>query len=165
MDQLPAYETVELQPIHPEYLTVIRIEWLITTLILFAAVLMLFVFTDVSSPWNWLAVAGVILLSLIYWVMQEKSFVYTAFAVRDQDVIVQKGWIIRSTKICPFNRIQNCSVHQGPLERKYELATLNLYTAGAAGLDMRIPGLTLEEANNLRQFILNKINSENVSTD
>ncbi len=81
-----------------------------------------------------------------------------AFAVRDHDVIFQKGWLIRSIKICPFNRIQNCSIQSGPLERKWGLASLTLYTAGSTGADMRIPGLKQDEAERLRQYILSKIN-------
>ena len=72
----------------------------------------------------------------------------------------QRGWLIRRLKICPFNRIQNCSLQSGPLERKYGLASLIIYTAGTTGADMRISGLLQEEADKLRHFILSTIHSE-----
>ncbi|MEJ7911605.1 MAG: PH domain-containing protein [Chitinophagaceae bacterium] len=81
-----------------------------------------------------------------------------AYALREHDVIYQKGWLVKSTKVCPFNRVQNCSIQSGPLERRWGLASLVLYTAGSEGADMRIPGLLQNDAESLRQFILSKIN-------
>ena len=101
--------------------------------------------------------AGVVLFLTFYYFLQEKTFPYRAYAVREQDVLYQKGWIIRSLKVCPFNRIQNCSVQSGPLERRFGLASLTLFTAGSSGADLRIHGLTQTEADNLRQFILSRI--------
>jgi membrane protein YdbS with pleckstrin-like domain len=92
--------------------------------------------------------------------LQEKSFPYRKFAVREKDVIYEKGWILRTTTICPFNRIQNCSVQSGPWERKFKLASLLVYTAGTQGADVRIPGLQQDEAEQLRHFILDKIHAE-----
>jgi membrane protein YdbS with pleckstrin-like domain len=99
------------------------------------------------------------LLTLPYYILQEKGFPYKAFAVREKDITYQSGWLIRNQKVCPFNRIQNCNIQAGVLERKYGLASLILYTAGTTGADITIPGLEQEEAERLRQFILSKINA------
>ena len=111
--------------------------------------------------YGWLAVvASMVLLCSFYYLAIQKSFPFLAYAVREKDVIHQKGWIIRRIKTCPFNRIQNCSVQSGPLERRYGLASLVVYTAGADGADIRISGLLHEEAEQLRHFILSKIHNE-----
>jgi membrane protein YdbS with pleckstrin-like domain len=96
----------------------------------------------------------------IYLLLIEKRFPHMAYAVRDHDILYQSGWIVRTLKACPFNRVQNCSVRSGPLERQASLATLVLFTAGSEGADLRIPGLLQEEAESLRQFILTKIHRE-----
>ena len=83
----------------------------------------------------------------------------TVELVREHDVVYQKGWLLRTLKVCPFNRIQNCTVQTGPLERRWGLASLTLYTAGTGGADLRIPGLTHEEATTLQQAILTRINA------
>jgi membrane protein YdbS with pleckstrin-like domain len=159
---LPQVESVSLQPIQPAYLKVLRIEWLITTVILaIVAAVLIFAIPSIRNSYGWLALAGaVIIVSAVNYFFKEKSFPYKKFAVRGKDVIYQSGWLINTTRTCPFNRIQNCTVQTGPLERKYGLAALIIYTAGSDGADMRIPGLLQEEADKLRYFILEQIHKE-----
>ena len=159
ISQLPRAEEVPLQPLHPTYLKLLRIEWAITVvvMILITIPVLMFVPKFGKAPLVWLTPVAVTLLLLFYLFMQEKTFPYRAYAVRERDVVYQKGWIIRSLKVCPFNRIQNCAVQSGPLERKFGLASLTLFTAGSNGADLRINGLTQTEADNLRQFILSRI--------
>ena len=159
---LPAIENLSLQPIHPSYKKVLQTEWRVTTvfLLLIAAALIYFI-PATREGIGWIVIsAAAVLLSLIHFISIERSFPFTAFAIREKDVILQRGWLVRSVKICPFNRIQNCSVQSGPLERNRQLASLVIYTAGSSGADMRIPGLQQEEADRLRYFILEKIHTE-----
>jgi uncharacterized protein len=161
LNNIPAAERIELIPVHVNLLKVLRLEWLITFIVIAAAAVPLIIYVPMSAVTKLLIGISAVVLLAGYWLVQEVSFKYLAYTIRDKDLIFQKGWIIRTFKVCPINRIQNCSVHQGPLERKFNLATLILYTAGSQGADMRIPGLTDDEANRLRQFILQKINNEN----
>lgn len=161
LNNIPEAEHVELNPVHPDLLTILRIEWLISFLVITAALIPLLIYVQMPGYTKILVVTIATVLLALYWMVQEIAFKYMAYAIREKDLIFQKGWIIRTFKVCPINRIQNCSVHQGPLERKFSLATLILYTAGSQGADMKIPGLTEEEANRLRHFILQKINNEN----
>jgi uncharacterized protein len=159
ISQLPRAEAVPLQPLQPKYLKLLRIQWALTAVVLLVItiVLMVFVPSFTKAPLVWLVPAAVAVFLLLYWLLQEKTFPYRAYAVRERDVLYQKGWIIRSLKACPFNRIQNCAVQSGPLERKFGLASLTLFTAGSSGADLRIQGLTQTEADDLRQFILTRI--------
>lgn len=159
---LPSVENLALQRIQGAYLKILRIEWAVTTLILAAiAAVLIIAIPNVQNSYGWMVLTGsVVLISFLYYLFQEKGFPYKTFAVREKDVTYSFGWITRSTKICPFNRIQNCSVQSGPLERKYRLATLVIYTAGSNDADMRIPGLLQEDAENMRHFILQKIHKE-----
>ena len=157
---LPKVESVSLQKVHRSYLKLLRIEWLITSLFLVTATILVIVFIPgLRSSWWWTPLVLATLLFITgYYAAQEKSFSFIAYAVREHDVIHQRGWLVRSTKVCPYNRVQNCSIQSGPLERRSGLASLVLYTAGSEGADMRIPGLLQHEAEELRQFILSKIN-------
>jgi membrane protein YdbS with pleckstrin-like domain len=157
---LPAAETVALQKVQKTYLKLLRIEWMITSLFLASAATLLIIFVPgLRSSWWWIGLTlTTVLIILGYYAAQEKSFSFIAYAVREHDVIYQRGWLLRSTKVCPYNRVQNCSIQSGPLERRSGLASLVLYTAGSEGADMRIPGLLQNEAEELRQFILSKIN-------
>ena len=156
---LPAVENVPLIPINKDYIRLLRIEWLIAAVFLTAVGIALIIFIpEIRQSWWWVVIVVIILLLLLpYYYFQEKGFRHKAYAVRERDVIYQSGWLLQTTKVCPFSRVQNCSIGSGPLERKYGLASLTLYTAGTEGADMRIPGLLHEEAERLRQFILNKV--------
>ncbi|HEU4472229.1 MAG TPA: PH domain-containing protein [Flavisolibacter sp.] len=158
---LPAAEEIELRPVHGDYLKVLRIEWLITTLVLAAITgLLIYFISGLRQTYGWVIVLGSFLLIVSTWLLFiEKSFPYSAYAIREKDVAYRRGWVQRSLKICPFNRIQNCSVQAGPVERRFRLASLIVYTAGADGADLRIPGLEQEEADRLRQFILGQIHA------
>ena len=162
LHDLPRWETVELQPIHRDYLRVLRIEWMIVSAVIIAiAALLIYLIPPLTASYGWIVLtAGAFLLIGVYRFMIEKTFPYQAYAVRDKDVLHRRGWIVRSVKVCPFNRIQNCSVQSGPIERKHGLASLLIYTAGQGNADMKIPGLLQEEAERLRHFILEKIHTE-----
>jgi membrane protein YdbS with pleckstrin-like domain len=101
-----------------------------------------------------------LLLIFVHWFYLYKSFPLAGYALREKDVVYKRGWVIQSLRICPFNRIQNCTVQSGPIERRYGLASVIVYTAGSAGADMKIHGLKSEEADRLRQFILQQIHKE-----
>jgi membrane protein YdbS with pleckstrin-like domain len=158
---LPALEHISLRPVHPSYKKILQIEWFITTIVLsLIAAAIIFTSASVRNSYVWLIILSlVVLFCSFYYIGIQKSFPFLSYAVREKDVIHQKGWIIRQIKTCPFNRIQNCSVQSGPLERKYRLASLTIYTAGTNGADMRISGLLQEEAEKLRHFILHKIHT------
>lgn len=162
LNSLPAAEELVLRPVHPAYKKLLRIEWVLT--MLFLLVVAAFLVTTVpffQKPAGMVVLALAILLwGGFYFLSIERSFPFLAFAVRDKDVIMQSGWIFRTVELCPFNRIQNCSVQSGPLDRQFGLASLVIYTAGSASADIRIRGLRQEEADNLRHFILETIHKE-----
>lgn len=159
---LPAMEDLNLRPISPDYLKILRIEWFITSIILAAIAVVLVLITDgMDETLTMILVTGVLIFLVgFYWITQEKAFPFRAYSVREHDIVSQSGWIVRTVKICPLNRVQNCSIHVGPLERKYGLATLSLFTAGSSGADLKIPGLQAEEAEAIRKFVLTRINDE-----
>lgn len=159
---LPQVSEISFKPIHTSYLKIVRIEWLITTcvLLLIAGVLIFFV-NALQYSFNWVWLCGATLfISLFYLFLIEKGFPQKAFVVREKDIAYRYGWLTHHIKVCPFNRIQNCSLLTGPLERRYGLSTLVIFTAGSDGADMRIPGLLQEEAEKIRRYILEKIHKE-----
>lgn len=161
LSQLPSASTLSFQPLHPNYRKVLNIEWLITTLVLFAIALALsgWAFRFRILPTAILLGSSVLIIA-VYWVIMSRSFPLAGYALRERDVVYKRGWLVQSVRMVPFGRIQNCTVKSGPLERKYGLASLTIYTAGSSGADLSIPGLMAEEADQMRQFILGQINRE-----
>jgi membrane protein YdbS with pleckstrin-like domain len=71
------------------------------------------------------------------------------YVERDDDLLVQRGLLVRRLSVVPYGRMQFVDVVAGPLERSFGLATVRLHTAAAA-TDARIPGLAADEAARLR---------------
>lgn len=159
---LPKAETAQLHPIDPAYLKIMQVEWLITASIIATVLFVLMYWVPLlqSAPWIYLAPAAVLIFLTGLYYYQLLSFKSRAFAVRTKDIIYRNGVIITSTTICPYNRIQNSSISQGPLERKYLLATLHLYTAGTSGADMVLKGLKLDMASQIKEWVSKKTADE-----
>lgn len=156
---LPKAEDVQLIPIERSYLTVIRIEWAITSTILLITGIVLILSIKYLQHSNWIfsIAGGWILLTLGKAFLQTKAFLKKAYALRDKDVIYRSGWIVQKIHTCPFNRIQHSSVSTGLFERRYGLATLILYTAGTDDADLQIPGLKEADAYAMKEWITQKI--------
>jgi hypothetical protein len=71
------------------------------------------------------------------------------YAERERDLLVRHGRLVRRLSIVPYARMQFVDVTAGPLERAFNLATVQLHTAAAAS-DARVPGLEPAEAARLR---------------
>jgi uncharacterized protein len=71
------------------------------------------------------------------------------YAERDNDLLVRHGLLVRRLSIVPYARMQFVDVTAGPLERAFDLATVQLHTAAAA-TDAKVPGLRPAEASRLR---------------
>ncbi len=78
------------------------------------------------------------------------------YVLRDKDILFRKGVVWRSVTAIPFNRIQHVETSSTPFDRKFDLATLQLFTAGGSGGDLKIDGLGATIAEQLRVFILEK---------
>ena len=77
-------------------------------------------------------------------------------ALREHDVAFRKGLFWRNTVLLPYNRIQHVEVSNGPLQRRFGLASLKLFTAGGNAVDLNVAGLDRERAEEIRSFILDR---------
>ena len=74
---------------------------------------------------------GLIFLASWFWLPQEIR--RTRFLLRTQDFLLQSGVFWRRAALLPLHRVQHVTISQGPLQKRFGLATLKVYTAG--GLD------------------------------
>ena len=110
------------------------------------------------NPGMWITIVGGILFVLIFLTFISIPIGYKrrSYALRERDLTYKKGWIFSSMITIPFNRIQHTEISRGPIERKFELSTLKIYTAGGSTSDLSIPGLEVEEAEQLKEFVAQK---------
>lgn len=77
------------------------------------------------------------------------------YEVGDEGLVLEHGVVFRSSSVTPYRRIQLVDIASGPLERALGLGHLVLHTASAT-TDAEVPGIPLEEADELRTVILGR---------
>lgn len=159
-DDLPKIDTVELKPISGHYLKIIFFNKLISFGILFSILFFLKQLIEEDGfqenfPYVILFAIGFCILNLTISIL---AFKKRKYAIREQDVIYAKGLIVNYLTTVPISRIQHVEVSRSWLERRLGLASLKIYSAGESGSDMKISGLSIEEAKKINDFISVKIN-------
>lgn len=97
------------------------------------------------------------LISLPGFIWPVISVPHKGYALRDKDILYKSGVFWHTVTAIPFNRIQHVEKSSTPLERRFEMATLQLFTAGGTGGDLKIHGLPADSAEKLRVFILDNV--------
>lgn len=155
---LPTIQSISFKGLHKDYLTAELMGVGILIVFLSIGTITGFFFgKDEMPPWLPYIIFGVLalIISLIL-TSTILGFRRKKYALRQHDIIYKCGWLWRSTTIIPFNRVQHAEVHQGPIERMFNLSNLKVYTAGGSSSDLSISGITFTEAQNMKFYILNK---------
>lgn len=160
--QLPRYEEVQLTPLHPKYFKVVLINSLIIISILVVVLFLFIVFDDevVSYEGKIRLGATAIFLSICILFFSILSFKKKAYAFRNHDVIYRSGIISTNTMVIPYNRVQHVALHEGFVSRIFGLAKVEIFTAGGSSSDLEIPGIEKEEAENIKQLLMGKIQKQ-----
>ena len=111
---------------------------------------------SMAAPGLWPSVPLLVAIGgvLLVWLWPPLSYRYLRFGVDDTGIAIESGVIWRSRIALPRVRIQHTDVSQGPLERRYGIGTLKLYTAGSRHTRIELPGLNHDEAIALRDALL-----------
>mgnify|MGYP001051888338 CR=1 FL=1 len=90
------------------------------------------------------------------WWWSKARYERLSYRVDDLGVTIREGVWWWTHKSVPRVRIQHTDVSQGPLQRRYGVATLKLYTAGSRYTKVELEGLRHEDALALRDRLLSK---------
>ena len=157
LDDLPAAQDLSWQAMHPRYARRMQVERLFVVLIALTATIVLGFIAgpafDPSVP-LW---ALVIVFAIPYLGWPLISVPRRGYALRERDIVFRSGVLWRSVTAVPFNRVQHVETSNTPLDRKFGLANLQIFTAGGSGGDLSISGLGVDRAEQLRVFILEKV--------
>ena len=82
------------------------------------------------------------------------AFERWGYSLRDDDLVIARGVLVRHIVAIPTSRIQHVDTRQGPIEQWLGLARLQVYTASGMGADGVIPGLDLDDADDLRDRLV-----------
>lgn len=146
------------QPIH----AAIRKVWLFSNLItygVFAIVTSAVEFALIHAevlPWPIPFVMPIFWVLIGFWSANfvKRQWAAWRYEVTDHEIILSSGVWYQKRRFVPRDRIQHVDITSGPLARKFGLAHVHLYVAGAHGSVGEIPGLTPEEADDLRSMLV-----------
>lgn len=159
LDDLPSLTEIELNPVHPKYPLITVIRTAISQVIFLAIFTTAFILANLPVL-LWIVVIVEIILAFS---MSYAGAKRCRYAIREQDIISQKGLWQHKTTAVSFNRIQHIDISHDPLERKYQTATIKLFTAGGSSADLSISGLPQEIAQTIRQQVLSRLNNQHAS--
>ncbi|MFF2753905.1 PH domain-containing protein [Psychrobacillus sp. NPDC058041] len=95
-------------------------------------------------------VTGVVVLLLAYFLIYlfpKVRWMRWRYEVRDQEIELQHGLFVIKRTLVPMVRVQHVDTEQGPILRKYDLASITISTAATNHI---IPALVTAEADELR---------------
>ncbi|WP_264564203.1 PH domain-containing protein [Flavobacterium sp. N3904] len=158
--QLPKFEEVEFSILHPNYWKVTLITLSVFFLIIGIGVGFLFYFNEEIAPYiSQIGIIYVVLLLLVLF-FSRMSFKKKGFAFRTHDVLFRHGIIATNTLVIPYNRVQHVALHEGLISRFFGLAKIEIFTAGGSSSDIEIPGIAKEQAENIKQLLMGKIQKQ-----
>ncbi len=103
-------------------------------------------------PFLWFAVTILMAWHAHRWPVRE--YQHTSYRVDEQGIEIHKGVYWRVAINVPRSRLQHTDVSQGPLERRYGLGTLVIYTAGTDHAKVDLAGLEHGVALRIREHLL-----------
>lgn len=157
---LPRFEDVQLTPLHRDYWKVILFNTILSYAIAGAAAGIVLFLVEEPIPYLGQGIAAYVILVAVHLVIARISFKNRGFAFRKHDVIYRSGAIAITTTIIPYNRVQHAALFEGWFARKFNLTAVEIYTAGGANSDIKIPGIEKQHAENIKQLLMGKILEE-----
>lgn len=131
-----------------------RISAIIYMIILWLLIIGLAVLTyvlDFSFLYTGIAgLMGILFTFLFVYVVPRLRYRRWRYEIFEQEVYIQHGILIRTRTIIPMIRVQHVETEQGPILKKYRLATVMISTAATTH---QIPALTDEDASGLQDRI------------
>jgi membrane protein YdbS with pleckstrin-like domain len=110
-----------------------------------------------SVRWIVLPAVWVVFVLLLAWHSYRwppVAYAHTSYRVDDQGIEIRTGVYWRAVINVPRSRVQHIDVSQGPVERRYGLGTLVIYTAGTEHAKVDLEGLEHGRALRIREHLL-----------
>lgn len=157
IDDLPDAENLDWENLHPRFVRRMQVQH---GLIALAPLIGATAFTVLlPSPPLIIVIlwALVVSFAVVFFIWPSIAVPRQGYTVRDKDIVYKKGVVWRSVTAIPYNRIQHVETSSTPLDRKFGIAALQIFTAGGSGSDLKIHGLGADNAERLRVYILDKV--------
>lgn len=162
INKLPLVEEVKFNSLDSKYKTVVSIRLSVVTfcllLLSFSPYVLQYLKVILLSS-TLLLLIGIlgIIISILMCSTTLKGVGMKGYALREHDIVYKSGIITRTQTIIPFNRVQHVVVYESALLRVFNLCTVEFFTAGGALGDLKISGISKEEGDRLKAYVVQKI--------
>lgn len=143
---------LDWQPVSPRLITtrtITLLAWLVPMLIAAVGAALL------VSEWLWIAAAALLLLIVWGLWLIRRQVSAMSYLELSEDLVIRKGRLFRQVSSIPYGRLQYVDLQSGPLERKYGMATLQIFTASPS-TSATLPGLPVEIAEQMRGRLMRR---------
>lgn len=154
LSDIPKHDDVIYQSIAARYWNIIMIRLCLRFLVIAAVIFTLVLNIDALNTYLWPALISYLLLIGLSFYWQHAAFPKRGFAMRKHDIIYRRGVLSTINTIIPFQRVQHVAVNESFLSRKYNLAQLQVFTAGGTSSDVKISGLEKDDAERMKSQIM-----------
>lgn len=152
LSELPRFSSVELSPVQRSHAWIGLVLWILVCIVLVAGAAFVLQ-RQPETPPGWILPA-LVALSVAQCARVFAYRLTLRYSLRSHDMIFADGLFWRSQSIQPLCRVQHVEIERGPIEKRFNLATLKLFSAGSSMATFAIPGLISEDAERLRAFVL-----------
>ena len=145
------YDNEKLTPLNPNQIKVMQISaGILAGFSIFGAVAL-----EIAEilPRGAILIPVVLLMAYLVWHVPKRRYARWGYDMSNDRLRVSSGYMFHSDTVVPLGRIQHIDVDQGPIQRRYDLATLSVHTAGSHNDTVRLPGLLHADAIAMREAI------------
>lgn len=148
--------------LHPAFIAADRVSWWITIAVVFSGGVLAMLIVWLSSAAEGFgllligaALAAVVALLILGAVTLPRiAYRHTSYVVSPLGLEIRRGVLWRRVVTLPRSRVQHTDVVQGPVARRYGLATLVVHTAGTENATVALQGIGRAEAFALRDLLV-----------
>lgn len=151
IDELPRVEVGQFESLQPGYRKMMYIKRFLAFVLVNGALVGLKLIAEELNLLVFFILTGSVNLLIVYsFLLVKLGFPRKGFLLREKDLSYKTGFFFFSITTIPLSRIQHVELIQGPLAKRFHVASLKVYTAGGNMSDLSIPGIQEDEAEQLR---------------
>jgi membrane protein YdbS with pleckstrin-like domain len=142
---------IDWRRVSPRYVYVDVVSTILLTLVLVVGTSLPALFSGVVVWWVLPAAVLVVMIFVVAFVPRRVRAI--GYQLRDDDLLFRRGLLFQRFVSVPYGRMQLIDITRGPVSRIVGLSDLHFVTA-AASSSVAIPGLTLVDAEELRDQLV-----------
>jgi membrane protein YdbS with pleckstrin-like domain len=146
------------QGVSPRYLGVEIVSSLVGAVVLCALTVP---FILLGTWFGWPALAAAVVIGVVMLALAPRRVHSIGYRLREDDLVFRRGIMFHRVVAVPYGRMQLIDINRGPVARALGLAELKFVTA-AASTGVSIPGLVADDADRLRDRLVELAESRRV---